>query len=131
MFSHDFLIAQPDQHSIFDLKTHKRLNVGKNVNIGNHVWIGRYAKIGGGAGIPDNCIVGEATVTTHCFTEPGCIIAGCPGRIIRRDVLWARDDQRSDLQIYDECKDKKALEYLTDIQKEVFAGCGIYNDSKI
>ena len=46
-------------------------------------------------------------------------------------MLWARDDQRSDLQIYDECKDKKALEYLTDIQKEVFAGCGIYNDSKI
>lgn len=120
MFSHDFLVSQPDQHSIFDLKTHKRLNTGKNVAIGNHVWIGRYAKLGGGSGIPDNCIVGEGTVTTRRFEEPACIIAGCPGRIIRRDVLWARDDQRNDLQTYEECKDKKALDFLSREQWENF-----------
>ncbi|GFI70811.1 polysialic acid O-acetyltransferase [Lachnospiraceae bacterium] len=75
---------------------------------------------GGGSGIPDNCIVGEGTVTTRRFEEPACIIAGCPGRIIRRDVLWARDDQRNDLQTYEECKDKKALDFLSREQWENF-----------
>lgn len=114
MLSHDILLSQTDQHLIFDMKTCERINVDKNIKVGNHVWIGRSAQILGGASIPDNCIIGQSTVTSGSYEEKNCVIAGCPGKVIRSNIIWARDSQETDLQTYDLCQDKSALKYIDD-----------------
>lgn len=120
MFSHSILISQTDQHHIFDLTTHKRINSGKNVYIGNHIWVGRFAQILGGCVIADNCIIGANTVTSSKFREQCCVIAGNPGKVIRRNVLWTRDDQELDFATFDEASDKMGLVYLDDEHKSYF-----------
>lgn len=114
MLSRGIHIAQPDQHLIFDLHTKERININKNIDIGNHVWIGRTVQILGGCFIADNCVVGACSVTSGKFYERNCIIAGSPATVIRRDIIWARDDQTNDFQTYFECSDKAALKYLND-----------------
>lgn len=112
MFSHSVGILQSDHHLIFDLNTRERINTNKNIKIGNHVWVGRCANILGGCSIPDNCIVGAYTVTSHQFTEPNCIIAGNPGKLMRKNIIWSKDSQSLDHLKYDECKDQVALKYI-------------------
>ncbi len=114
MFSCGINLLQADQHLIFDLETKERINKDKNICIGNHVWIGRGVNLLGGATIPDNCIVGTGSITSHKFTEANCIIAGNPAKVIRKNVVWARDNQAFDYQTYDECRDKVALKYIDD-----------------
>ncbi len=112
MFSSGILLSHADQHLIFDLNTKERVNANKNIKIGNHVWVGRNAQLLGGAHIPDNCIIGGNAITSHNFTEKNCIIAGNPAKVIRKNIIWARDNQAYDYQTYDECKDQRALQYL-------------------
>lgn len=112
MFSHDVFISQPDQHLIFDLQSKKRININKNIVIGNHVWIGRSVHILGGCQIPDNCIVGAYTVTSGKFYEKNCIIAGNPGKIIRKGIIWTRDSQSLNYMTFEECTDQDALKYI-------------------
>ena len=82
MFSHDFLVSQPDQHSIFDLKTHKRLNTGKNVAIGNHVWIGTRVTILNGVTVGDGAVIAAGSVVTKDIPS-GVVAVGNPCRILR------------------------------------------------
>ncbi len=114
MFSMPVSLCQSDQHHIFDLDSGERINKNKNIYIGNHVWVGRHVSILGGCTIPDNCIVGANAVTSHKFTEKNCIIAGNPGKVIRKDVIWARDDQAMNYMTLDECNDKAGLKYIND-----------------
>ena len=112
MFSIPIGLFQVDGHHIFDLNTKERINKNKNIYIGNHVWVGRHVSILGGCTIPDNCIVGSNTVTSHKFTEKNCVIAGNPGKVIRKDVIWARDDQSLNYATLYECNDKVGLKYI-------------------
>lgn len=112
MFARNIEIRQTDGHQIFDLNTRERINHEKDVFIGNHVWIGKDVFLLGGANIPDNCVLGARTVTSRKFEEKNCVIAGNPGKIIRQNILWARDDVSFPCQNYEECKDQEALKYL-------------------
>lgn len=112
MMSNGISIVQPDQHCIFDLETGKRRNMFKNITIGNHVWVGKGVSIWGGAVIPDNCILGAATVTSGKFTEKNCILAGNPARVIRKNIVWARDYQGNRYEDYSECYDQDAMKYI-------------------
>lgn len=113
MFSLQIRLQQPDQHMIFDAATRKRINKDKNISIGNHVWMGLGAVLLGGANIPDNCVIGRGSVTSKKFNETSCILAGVPAKIVRRNVLWSRDNQRLDYQVFSQCKDQTALKYMT------------------
>ena len=111
MFSHSIGINESDQHMIFDAETHHRINYPKPVKIGNHVWIGRAVQILGGADIADNCVVGARAVTSGRF-PPNTIIAGCPAKVIRKNILWARDSTRiRGINTIEECKDQAAFKY--------------------
>lgn len=61
----------------------ERKLVTKPVKIGNNVWIGENVVILAGAEIGDGCIVGANTVVSKKF-EPESIIAGSPGKVIKR-----------------------------------------------
>lgn len=112
MFSHSITLAHGDQHCIFDLNTKERININKNIKIGNHVWIGRNVILLAGCNIPDNCIVGSHAVTSHSFSEPNCIIAGNPGKVIRKNIIWSEDSQALNRMTFSECHEQNALKYL-------------------
>ena len=78
-----------DGHSVVDYATNNVLNKPSTpILIGNHVWVGRRATFTKGAQVPDNCIVGIGSVVTKKFTEPNCVIAGNPARVVKRGISW-------------------------------------------
>lgn len=78
-----------DGHSVIDCNTKELLNYPKSpVLIGNHVWLGRRVTLTKGAQIPDDCIVGIGAIVTKPFTEPHCVIAGVPAKVVKHGISW-------------------------------------------
>ena len=80
-------------HIILDSTTGENLDVSEGVFIGDHVWIGEAVWVMKKCTIPDNCIVGSASVATKRFTEKNTVIAGNPAKIVRSNVQWVRERQ--------------------------------------
>lgn len=59
------------------------------ITIGDRVWIGSGAMVFKGVEIADGCVVAGGAVVTRSVTEPGCLIAGNPARVVRRGVHWS------------------------------------------
>lgn len=112
MFSHGITLSPTDQHLIFDLNTRKRVNISKKMVVGNHVWCGRSVSLLGGAKIADNCVIGAGSVTAGKFDDKNCVIAGNPAKVIRRNILWARDSQQNDYMNFEQCSDQTGLKYI-------------------
>jgi len=90
MFSSNIQIRTGDSHSITNLKG-DRLNCSSDVHIGDHVWIGTGVICLKGVTIPNNCIVGAASLLTGQFTECNSIIAGNPARLVKSNIDWMRE----------------------------------------
>lgn len=91
MLAADVLVRTGDKHSIVDQLSGKRINLSEDVVLGNHVWIGRSAQILKGSLVSSNSVVGARTLVTKKFQEENVVIAGVPGKIVRREVNWLRD----------------------------------------
>ena len=91
MFSNNITIRTGDSHSILDISG-ARINHSEDVYIGNHVWIGASSMVLKGARVGDDVVIGAGSVVSRT-TEYSCgvIIAGIPGRIIKRGIGWSRD----------------------------------------
>ena len=97
----------------------ERLNYPKDINIGNHVWIGRECLLLGGATIGDNCVVGARCVTSSKFPS-NTVIAGCPGKAVRKNIVWSRDGyDTGGTNIYENF-DRMAFTYMDDSNMDVF-----------
>ncbi len=91
MLSDDINIWPTDGHAILDNDTGEILNTASEpIVIGNHVWIGQGARITKNARIGNNCIIGGGTVACKDYKEDNVIIAGNPGKIIKRNITWDR-----------------------------------------
>lgn len=91
MFSNSIRIWCADGHSILDKDSGEILNKAKNqVYIGKHVWVGEGARITKKARIHDNSIIGGGAVAYKDYEEENVIIAGNPGKIVRRNITWDR-----------------------------------------
>lgn len=90
MFAYGLYLSTTDHHPIYD-KFNKALFPNKDIKIGNHVWLGRNVSVHKGAVIPDGCVVGANSFVTKEFTEPDCILAGTPAKIIKHNIRWERD----------------------------------------
>ncbi|MDR1682775.1 MAG: acyltransferase [Candidatus Symbiothrix sp.] len=91
MFSSNILIWAQDWHEIYDEQTKQRINHAKNVKIRNHVWVGYNTKILKGVTIGNNSIIATSTVVTKSFeSEENVVIAGNPGKIVKRGINWHR-----------------------------------------
>ena len=87
MFSVGIKFLPSDSYAIFD-ETDRVRNIGKFIKIGNHVWLGANVTICKNTEIADGCIVGTGAVVSGHFTEPNCIIAGNPARVVRHNIRW-------------------------------------------
>lgn len=85
--SSDVVVRTGDSHSVLDGKGN-RSNPSMDVVIGNHVWIRNRAILLKGVHIPNDCIIGTASVVTKRFEEEHVCIAGVPAKIVKRDVSW-------------------------------------------
>ena len=101
MFSYDIDLFHSDGHPIYNLEKNKIINKVNSMKIGNHVWIGAKAIILKNTIIPDNCIIGMASVvspTTFKGEEGNCIAAGNPAKIRKRQITWDADGSQGYIQ---------------------------------
>ncbi len=107
LFAKDVSIRTHDGHHIFDRNTGERINIPENVTIEDGVWLGEGVKILSGAQIGKGSIVGAGAITSGRFPE-GCILAGVPARIIRREVCWKRyETGLSNYRVLEECEENE------------------------
>ena len=88
LFSRDIHIVTTDSHSILDIETQKRINHGQDVEIGNCVWLTAGVTLLKGSKIANGCVVGRRAVVTKKFEKENCVIAGCPGKVIKENIEW-------------------------------------------
>lgn len=90
MFSSGVIIRTSDEHTIFNINTHERLNTAQDIIIGNHVWLGEGVTVNKGVQIPDNVIFGSKALITKGKYFCNAIYAGVPAKLIKLNVGWDR-----------------------------------------
>ena len=83
--SHSIVLAGTEGEEIV------RINPSKDVVLGDHIWVGTRAMVLKGSRIPDDSIVGAASLVTGSFEEAGCALAGNPAKVVREGVSWKRE----------------------------------------
>ena len=92
MFARNCTIQTTDSHAILDRDTHKLINNGPHtVTIGDNVWVAQGASILKNAKIPSNTIIATGAVVTSAFDDENIIIGGMPARILKRGIVWRRN----------------------------------------
>ena len=87
MFSSDIILWCTDTHTITDIDGNIT-NIGHSIEIGNHCWIGERVTLTKNAQIPDDSIVGIASVVTKKFIEEHTVIAGSPAKVVKSGITW-------------------------------------------
>lgn len=90
MLADNIKIYASDTHTILNAQN-QLINIGQQVNIGKHVWLGTGVLIAKNSIIADGCVVGMGSVVAGKFTEPNCVIAGNPAKVVKRDICWNRE----------------------------------------
>lgn len=88
MFSYDTIVYNTDSHAIFS--GGHLTNKACQLHISSHSWIGWGARILKNSFLASNTIVGLGAIVSGSFNEGHCIIAGCPAKIIKKNVEWTR-----------------------------------------
>ncbi len=95
MFSSQVDFMTSDSHPIFDMETNIRLNPAASIEVESDVWLGRGVKVNKGVSVKSGSIVGQGAIVTK-DTQPHCLYAGIPARLIREGVRWERSLKPSD-----------------------------------
>lgn len=93
MFADNISIWTADGHSVIDKNSQKILNVDPgHVIVGEHTWIAQDVKLLKRAQIPQNSIIGASSVVSKPFKQNYTVICGNPSKVVKKDVVWHRDD---------------------------------------
>ena len=76
-----------DGHPIYD-EQGQRINPAKDIIIDERVWIGTKVTCMKGVQVAHDSVVAATTTLTKAFDEPNVIIAGVPGKIVKRGITW-------------------------------------------
>lgn len=91
MFGINSRLMLGDSHTIYDIKTKECLNKPKRgIVVGNHVWFARDVKILKDSEIANDTVVGMGSIVNKRFQEENVIIAGCPAKVVKRNVNWQK-----------------------------------------
>lgn len=107
MVSFDVVFQTGDGHTIFDLHTAQNTNTDfglmkdgylYEIIFGEHVWIGRRDFIlGGRTRIGNGSIIGAQSLVKGKFPN-NVVVAGSPGRVLKKDVAWSRKSRTNNLE---------------------------------
>lgn len=89
LFSTGVEIHTADAHLIYTIKDRTRVNPSQSVYIGDKVWICQNVTLLKGTMIHSGSIIGASSVISNKKIPSNCLVAGSPGRIIRRDIFWS------------------------------------------
>lgn len=90
MFSRGIEVRATDVHGIYDRETGARLNPPAPVVVGDRVWVAANTTLSKGTVIREDSVVGAMSFLNRAYDEPNVVIAGAPGRIVRRNITWRR-----------------------------------------
>lgn len=88
LFSSDVHFRTGDSHSILDMEG-RRINSSESIVLGDHVWVGTKVTCLKGVEVADHCILGACALVTGKFDTPNCVIAGVPGKVVKRGIDWS------------------------------------------
>ncbi|MCH5225014.1 MAG: hypothetical protein J1D77_03400 [Muribaculaceae bacterium] len=90
MLSNNIEIHNSDYHTILNSES-LRINDAEDIVVGNHVWIGFRSILLKGTKVGDNTIIASNTLVNKNFEkEENVLIAGIPGRVVRKNINWCR-----------------------------------------
>ena len=79
-----------DGHTLYDARDGTVLNKGHHVVLEANVWLAQDALILKDVVIGAGSVIGARSVVTRDIPA-GCVAAGIPARVVRRDVNWHRE----------------------------------------
>ena len=91
LFSRHVCLYADDGHSIYNLETDQCINSQDNINtikIGNKVWVGDSVMFLKNSEILDDSVIGAMSLINKRFCESNVIIAGNPGKIVKKGIYW-------------------------------------------
>lgn len=88
LFSGDVHFRTGDSHSILD-KTGRRINASRDITLGDHVWVGTRVTCLKGASVASHSVLAACALVTGQFPESGCILAGVPAKVVKREIDWS------------------------------------------
>ena len=88
LFSINIFMRTADPHLIYDIKTHKRINLSKSIYIGDHVWIGQDTLILKGSTIGSGTVIGACSLVSNKRLNSNCIYAGNKLSLIKENIYW-------------------------------------------
>lgn len=88
LFAGAIKLTTSDNHTIYDLDSGAKLNLGGDIYIGNHVWICEGVTVLNNTTIGDNTVLATRCVVTGSSIKGNVVIGGIPGRIIRENCNW-------------------------------------------
>lgn len=88
LFSGDVHFRTGDSHSVLD-RDGRRINASEDIRIGDHVWVGTKVTCLKGAEVAARSVLAACALVTGKFREPGCILAGVPAKVVKRDSDWS------------------------------------------
>jgi acetyltransferase-like isoleucine patch superfamily enzyme len=93
MLSFNIEIRTSDAHALLDRQTMRRINLPSDVVIEDHVWVGARTFIGKGSYIGHDNIIAQGSLVNKKFYVVSSVIAGCPAKVCKSGVTWARDPE--------------------------------------
>lgn len=88
LFSSDVHFRTGDSHSILD-KEGRRINESRDITLGDHVWVGTRVMCLKGAEVASRSVLAACALVTGRFSQPGCILAGVPAKVVKTDIDWS------------------------------------------
>ena len=91
LFSRYICFYASDGHFIYDLETNNCINLSNNediIKIGDRVWICDSVMVLKNSEILNDSVVGAKSLINKKFCESNVIIAGNPGKIVKRGIYW-------------------------------------------
>ncbi len=87
LFSSDIKVRTGDSHPILNMDD-VRINPSCDVVLHDRVWVGNRVTILKGSVIPNDCVIGSASVVTKAYSEMNSIYAGNPAKMIKTKIKW-------------------------------------------
>ncbi len=88
LFANNIHILGAVDHLIYDINTKEKVSAEAGISIESRIWICQDVIILNKSRIASDNIVAARSVVNRAFEEPNTIVAGTPGKVTKRGMMW-------------------------------------------